>query len=333
VTPLILGDAEVRRLLPFRECIEAMDTVLRQLAAGTTVQPLRTTVALPGGTGLLGSMPAYVAEPSTLGIKVITVFPGNRESGRPTHRGVGLLFDPTDGAALALLDATSLTEIRTACVSAVATRALAPTGARVLTILGSGAQAEAHALAIPCVRPIREIRLWGRRPEKARALADRLAHAQTLPVEVLPDAEAAVRTAEIICTTTGSRDPVLRGDWLAPGTHVNAVGAVGPGLRELDAPAVARSRLFVDQRAAALAEADDLRVPLAEGSIGPEHVRGDLGDVLRGTVPGRLSDRDITLFKSVGLAVEDLAAARLVYDRATATGVGVRVDLSSAGPA
>jgi ornithine cyclodeaminase len=328
VSTLVLGHTDIRRILSFPEGIAAMDGALRRLAAGEARQPLRSLMAVPGRSGLLASMPAYLAEPETLGTKVLTVYSANREQGRPSHQGVVALFDPAHGEPLALLDATALTEVRTACVSAVATRALARADAGELAILGSGALAEAHARAIPHVRPVRRIGLWDRRPERARALADRLARSQSIPVEVHPDAEAAVRSADVVCTTTASDAPVLLGEWLAPGTHVNAVGAVGPGLRELDTGALQRSRVFVDRRESALAEAEEVRIPLAEGAFGPDHLRGELGEVLLGATPGRRSDAEITLFKSVGLAVEDLAAARHAYDRALALGVGLRVDLA-----
>ncbi|MGD0250752.1 MAG: ornithine cyclodeaminase family protein [Thermoplasmata archaeon] len=319
--------------MPYPDGIRVVDEALRRLARGEALQPLRSVMAVPGRAGLLGSMPAYLAVPETLGTKVLTVFPANRERGSPSHQGVVALFDPAHGEPLALVDAGAITEIRTACASAVATRALAREGAEELVILGCGAQAESHALAIPHVRPIRRIELWDRRPERARALADRLATIQRVPTEVRPDAEPAVRRADIVCTTTASPTPVLLGDWLAAGTHVNAVGAVGPGLRELDTEAVRRSRVFVDRRESVLTESEDVRVPLAEGAIAPAHLRGELGEVLLGTTAGRLSNEDITLFKSVGLAVEDLAAARYAYDRALALGVGSRVDFSTAGSA
>ena len=308
-----------------------MDRALRLLATGGAIQPPRTIVAGLPHRALLASMPGYLSTPETLGSKVLTVAAANRDAGRPSHQGVVLLFDPSHGEPLALVDATALTEIRTACVSAVATRALARAGAAELAVLGSGAQAGAHARAICEVRPIRRIRLWDRRPERSRELAQRLSGELAPAVEAVADAEVAVRSAEIVCTVTSSRTPIVRGEWLAPGVHLNAVGAVGPGMRELDTLAVRTSRVFVDRRESAWIEAEDLRAPLAEGAIGTEHVTGELGEVLRGSVPGRTSDLERTLFKSVGLAVEDLAAARYVYDRAVALGVGFRIDLGS-GP-
>ncbi len=330
MSTILLGERDVRDLLTYPECIERMDEVLRGLAEGDVLQPVRTTVALPGGERLLGMMPGYLGSPPTLGVKAIAVVPGNREVGRPAHQGVVVLFDPTTGEPTGILEASSVTEIRTASVSAVATRALAVPDASVLGILGSGVQARAHALAIPHVRPIARLRLWDRDPARARALAEDLRAATSRDVEVSESAEVVVRSSDILCTTTASRAPWLKGEWLRDGTHVNAVGAATTGHRELDPSAVRRATVFVDHRASARADADELRVSPQRGASASDVVSGELGEVLLGRVAGRTSPGEVTIFKSVGLAAEDLAAARFLVERATALGRGMRVDLTLA---
>ena len=328
----VVDGRTVRELLDYPACIDRMAEALRTLAEGKALQPLRSVLPLPRRSALLGLMPGALAEPETVGVKLVTVFPENREAGRPSHQGIVVLFDPQDGSPLALFDATSITEIRTAAVSALASRELARPDARTVAILGSGTQAGAHARALKAVRPVDRVAIWDRRPERAAALAARL-RSEGLPAEVATDREPAVRDAAIVCTTTASRTPLLEGEWLAPGTHVNAVGASAPGFRELATTAVVRARVFVDRRESAWAEADDLRVPLAEGAISAGHVVGELGEVLVGRIRGRERREEVTVFKSLGLAVEDLVAARYLLDRAVALGRGSLVELAPSGRA
>jgi ornithine cyclodeaminase/alanine dehydrogenase-like protein (mu-crystallin family) len=323
MTVLVLSHADVGRLLPMDACIELVADVLRATARGDAVLPLRTAVWMPDRAGMLGLMPGFVADPRRLGLKVVSIFPGNHGTGRDSHQGVVLLFDPAHGAPLAVIDASSITAIRTGAASAVATRALARPGAGDLAILGAGVQATTHLAAMRAVRPIRRVRVWSRTP----AHAARFAAACPIPVEVMATARAAVDGAELVCTTTAARTPVLEGAWLAPGAHVNAVGACFTGARELDGAAIARARVIADSRASALAEACDLLLARAEGAIGDDHLAGELGDVLLGRMVGRRSDDEITVFESLGLAVEDLAAAHFVYERAMATGAGVAAPL------
>jgi ornithine cyclodeaminase/alanine dehydrogenase-like protein (mu-crystallin family) len=273
-------------------------------------------------------MPAYRggAAPA-FGLKAIGVFPGNVERGLDAHQGGLLLFDGETGELRALLNASEVTAIRTAAVSAVATRVLAREDAGDLAILGSGTQARTHLEAMCAVRPVRRVRVWSRTAARAAAFARREAAERGIHVEAAPTARDAVEGADLICTTTSSREPVLLGAWLAPGVHVNAIGAVGPGNRELDTGAVVRSRLFVDRRESAVNEAGEFVLAKAEGAIGDDHIAGELGEVLAGDRPGRRSDNEITVFRGVGLAVEDLAAARVVYERAMEAGAGVRVEL------
>jgi ornithine cyclodeaminase len=273
-------------------------------------------------------MPAYVAQPAAIGAKVITVFPGNHGTDRDSHQGAVLLFDAENGSLRAVLDATAITSIRTAAVSALATKLLARHDATELAILGSGVQARMHLEAIPLVRNIKRVRIWSRN----RANAERFRHHErsegsAFTIAACSSAEEAVRDAHVVCTTTSSSEPVLRGEWLAPGTHVNAVGACTPRARELDSAAVKRARLFVDSRLSALNEAGDIITPIQEGEITPDHVVAELGELVAGTKSGRRSPEEITLFKSLGLAVEDIAAAQLLVERAEQRHEGTHLEL------
>ena len=323
----ILPQSDVFALLPMEECIEVMAEALRTLARGDAVQPLRTLMWLPDRTGLLGLMPGYLGSPSALGIKIVTVMPGNHGTAFDSHQGAVLLFEAEHGSLLAVLDASSITAIRTAAVSGVATRALARAGAGDLALLGSGAQAATHLDAMRAVRPLRRVRVWSRHAENARGFAARHSARTGLGIEALPSARAAVEGADLVCTVTSSREPVLEGAWLAPGVHVNAVGASLKSARELDSDAVARARLFVDRRESAENEAGDFLIPRGEGRFGDEHIQAELGEVLAGSHPGRRAADEITLFKSLGLAVEDLAVAHYLYRKALAVGAGVTVEL------
>jgi ornithine cyclodeaminase len=323
---LILGHVQVHHLLPVEECIPVMEEALKTLASGDVVLPLRHAVMLPDRRGLLGLMPAYLGRPTAMGAKIISVFHGNRGTPYESHQGAVLLFEIEHGRLLAMVDAASVTAIRTAAVSAVATRHLAVEKAGDLAILGSGTQASMHLNAMRAVRPIRRVRVWSRTPGHAEHFAARESERSGIRVEVAESAGDAVEAADVICTTTGAMAPILLGDWIAPGAHINAVGASRPPFRELDTPAVVRSRLYVDRRESAFSEAEDFLAPKREGAIGDEHIVGELGEVLLRKVPGRTSPSDITLFKSLGLAIEDLAAAHYVYSRALSLHAGTAVD-------
>lgn len=339
---LWLTKPEVESLLSMTECIEAVEGGLAALARGESVQPLRTATWLPDRRGLLGTMPGMAGgggdTPATLGIKVVTVFPGNHPASDsapdrdapalPSHQGVVLVFDARHGNLTAVLDAESITAIRTAAASAVATRRLAREDASVLTLLGSGVQAETHLEAMRAVRLIQEVRVWSRTPEHAQAFARRARETHGVPVAVFPFAEDAVRGADLVCTVTGSSEPVLEGAWLSPGTHVNAVGACTSQARELDTEGIVRSRLYTDRRESLLMEAGDFRIPKGEGAITDEHLVGEIGELLLERIPGRGSDTEITLFKSLGIAVEDLVSAELVMRKARAAGIGRELSLT-----
>lgn len=307
----VLDAAAITAALPLDACIEVMADALRAFDAGNAAQPLRSVIHLPDGSGSLYTMPAFVARPAALAVKLITIVHDNEARSLPTHQGIVVVFDPRTGVPSLLLDAARLTAIRTAAVSAVATRALAAESAAVLAVLGTGVQARSHIAALPLVRPVRELRIWGRTRERAEQLAHDILNttpAVTMDVVVCDTARDAVSGADIVCTATSAREPVLHGAWLRPGVHINAIGSSTPDAREVDSRAAAGSRIFVDSIDAALTEAGDLLIPLRDSVIRPQDWT-PIGAVLNGTAPGRVHDDDITLFKSVGLAIEDTAAA------------------------
>lgn len=292
---------------------------------------MRGSTADPVTAATVASAPGAPGAPSVAGVKVVSIFPENRLRGDESHFGVVLLFETETGRPIAHLDAASITAIRTAAVSAVATRLLARDDAGDLALLGAGVQARTHLAALREVRPLRRVRVWSRRPQSAARFAAEEGARHGLAVEAVPSAAAAVAGADLVCTVTSSHQPVLNGEWLQPGAHVNAVGASLASARELDSAAVARARLFVDRRESAVNESGDYLVPLREGLIAEDHIRGELGDLLLGRLAGRRSPAEITLFKSLGLAVEDLAAGYHVYRQALARGRGIRLDAGDAG--
>jgi ornithine cyclodeaminase len=304
-------------------CIEVMADALRATSAGGAVLPLRSMVWMPDRTGMIGLMPGFLQPPRTLGLKVVSIFPGNHAAGYDSHQGVVMLFDTAYGFPLAIMDASSITAIRTAACSGVATRALARDDAGDLAILGSGVQARTHLAAMRAVRTLRRVRVWSR----SAANAQRFAAEAEASVEVMPTVHAAVDGADLICTTTAAREPILEGAWLAPGAHVNAVGACFAATRELDTAAVARSRLVVDRTESTRNESGDFLFAKRDGAIGDDHILGELGDLLLGRFAARRAADDITLFKSLGIAIEDLAAAHYIYTQALAQGLGVSVPL------
>lgn len=296
----VLDREAVRTALPMPAAVDALERAFATFAGDAG--PLRTQVETPGGTLLL--MPAWGQ--AGLGVKVVTVTPGNAAGGVPTVGALYTLFDPRTQQPVAVLDGAELTARRTAAVSALATRHLAATGARRLATVGAGPQARAHIEAMRAVRPIEEVVVITRTRTSAERLVSELRAAGGVDARVGTGAD--LRAADLICACTTSPNPVIRGADLAPGVHVNAVGAYTPATRELDTDAVRRARVVVETREAALAEAGDLLIPLAEGAIGPEHVVADLHELVTGS-PVRTSDDDITVFKSVGLAFEDLVLA------------------------
>ncbi len=325
---LILTQAEVRRVLPMDECISLMGEVMKAISQGKGSNPLRGGMSLPDGGGSLLTMPGYMEEPKALGLKVIGVFPGNEGTVYESIQGLVMAFDPDHGIPLAIMDAGEITAIRTAAASGAATKSLAREDASQLAVLGSGVQARSHLEAMLCARPIARVRVYS--PTKAHrdGFADEAARRHGIPVEATTTSEEAVRGADLICAVTSSGEPVVKSEWVAPGAHINAIGAYTPSTRELDTDTVARSRLFVDSRESALAEAGDFLIPKEEGAIEDEDLLGELGQVLLGAIPGREGPDDVTVFKSLGIAMEDVAAAHHVYQRAKEGGVGTEVALA-----
>ncbi|HLW94250.1 MAG TPA: ornithine cyclodeaminase family protein [Solirubrobacteraceae bacterium] len=329
MSAIILGEEEVVRHLPMGECIEAMAAVLAALARKEAEMPLRSVLRAEGSSGFFGMMPAYRggSDPA-YSIKAVCIFPGNPSRGLDSHQGVVVLFDGETGVPSAVLNASAVTAIRTAAVTALATRLLAREDARTLAILGSGVQARAHVEALMHARPFQTVRIFSPTTEHANALAEAAAETQSTTFEVAPDARSAVEGADVVVTATSSREPVLERDWLAPGTHVNAIGASVPSAREIDTATVAAAELFTDSRVSISNEAGEFRLAIEEGSIaGLEHVRAELGEVLVGTHPGRSEAEAITLFRSLGLGVEDLAAAELALANARRAGGGIEAQL------
>lgn len=318
---LVLSAADVHAVLDYADCAAAMRRALALLASGGAQQPLRTVFAPDGAVGLVALMPAYLADDTPrYGLKALCVSPGNPAIGLDTHQGVVLLSDGQSGVPVAVLNASAITEIRTAAVSVVATDLLARPAAGTLAVIGAGVQARAHILALDQARPLAEVRIASRDPGTAGRLAAALRGLTRAPVLACPSAAAAVDGADIIVTATNATEPVLRRDWIAPGAHINAVGACLPHARELDTATVAAGVLVADSRESMLAESGDYRLAAADGAVGPDHIRAELGELLTGAARGRTATDEITIFESLGLAVEDLAAADLAYRRATQPG-------------
>ncbi|MCG3119607.1 MAG: Delta(1)-pyrroline-2-carboxylate reductase [bacterium] len=324
---LIVNQAEVTQWLSMRECIDVMAEAFKMLAAGNTILPLRPILWLPERVGALAMMPAYMQEINALGLKVLTLFPNNHGTQYDSHQGAVLLCEATHGGLLAIIDASAITAIRTAAVSGLATRLLARENAHDLAILGAGTQARSHLEAMLLVRKITRVRIWSRNFAQAEKFARRESQRHNITVEAVTTAREAVIDADIVCTTTAAKEPVVKGDWLKPGAHINAVGACTPMTRELDTAAMLKSHLIVDRRESALKEAGDFIIPQKEGVLDDTHIRGELGEVGLGQIGGRTSTEQITLFKSLGLAIEDLAAAHHIYKKISEQGGGTWVEL------
>lgn len=326
---LILSRTDVEELLDPTALIEALARAMADLSAGAVSMPTRIAADVPE-RGFLGVMPAYLPSFSALTTKLVTVFPANAEAGIPTHQAVIVAFDPDTGTPLALMDAISITEARTAAGSALATRLLARPEASVLAVLGTGVQARAHARAIPRVREIREIRVAGRDQAGAVAVASELSVDLGIPVRPAASYAQAMDGADVVCACTHSPEPVVRGEWLPPGVHVNSVGFNTAG-REVDGATVAGAVVAVESRASALAPppagSNDLTWPMRDGQLPPDFSPAEIGELVSGARRGRTSPDQITLYKSVGVAAEDAAAAALVLARAHEEGAGGSVEV------
>lgn len=323
----VIGRQQVRELLPMSECIEVMQHALEATARGQTVQMLRAIMDLPGNDGAcIGFMPGYLADPECFGVKVTAVFPGNFGTEFQSHQGTVTIFERQYGRPLAILHGGEITGIRTAAASAVATRALARSDARVLAILGYGEQAHMHLAAMQLVRKLERVIIWGRSPERAREFAEQQGRHFGIRIEVAPNVAAAVAEADIVCTTTAAAEPILTGGMIPSGCHLNVVGSSVAKFREIDSEALRRSRLYVDQKAMTVTAGGEYLVAVREGVIDESHILGEIGEVLVGKCAGRQSAQDITLYKSLGMPVEDLASAMHIYKKAQQSGAGVVVD-------
>jgi len=321
---LLLTEEHVKSVLPMRDLVAAMDSAVARFSSGEVQQPVRTVLTVGAQKSWWGLMPAYVNDPATMGAKLVTVFNGNGARGLPTHLAMIVLFDPDTGALQALMDGRYITEARTAAVSAVSARYLAQADASTLAIVGSGVQARSHLEAYAEVRQLRDVRVWSPNPgSRERFVHEMSAHALA-PLRATATAEEAVRGADLVVLATSSATPVVDVSWISRGSHIVSVGACRPDQREMAPELVAHARLFVDSRAAALVESGDVVMGMAEGRFGPEHIAGELGALVLGRAAGRQSRDQITIFKSLGMAVEDVAAADLVYRRAVEQGVGSR---------
>ncbi len=323
---LVLSADDVAACLPMAACIEAMESALRAVSSGTVHNPLRTSVIPPfeDAPGLLGLMPAVRGgERWVYGMKEVCVFPGNHHRGIDSHQGSVLLHDGETGRLSAIMNGSVVTSIRTAAVSAVASRTLARPGSRTLALVGAGIQAERHLESLTLVHRFDDIRVCAARPERAAAFAE--GRSTRHPIRATRTVEEAVTGADVIATVTNSAEPVIDRRWLADGVHINAVGSSFATKRELDTATMAAARLFVDRRESTLAESGDFLLAQAEGAIGPDHIVAEIGEVLNGTAPGRRTDGELTVFKSLGLAIEDVAAAEVVVTNARAAGRGTKV--------
>ena len=323
--PLLLTEDDVKSLLSMDHLIATMESALADFSRGRVVQPLRTVLQVGPQKAFFGVMPAYLPSLPAMGTKMVTVYGSNLERGLPSHLATITLLDPETGALLALVDGRFITEARTAAVSAVSVNYLARPDAGVLALIGSGVQARSHLEAIDRVRELREVRVWSRTAEKRDAFVKDMAGHTPAPITAAASAQDAVRDADIIVLVTASRDPVIQNEWVADGAHICAVGACRPDQREMDSALVARGELWVDSREAALSEAGDILLAIEDGAITANHITGELGTFVASA--SRRKDNRLTIFKSLGMAVEDVAAAHLTYVRARDKGVGKEISV------
>ncbi|HLN01587.1 MAG TPA: ornithine cyclodeaminase family protein [Bryobacteraceae bacterium] len=324
---LLLTESDVRDLLPLTDLISAMEQALSEFSSGQVTQPVRTALQVPPHRNFFGVMPAYLSSPASLGVKLVTVFNENAARGLPTHLATILLLDPETGALDVIMDGRYITEMRTAAVSAVAAKRLARTDAAVLAMLGSGVQARSHVELLARVCPFREIRAWSPTRDHLNQFVSDAAATSPVPVHAATSAQEAVRGADVIALVTSSTTPVIQDAWVSPGALVISVGACRPDTREMDPALVARARVIVDSRAAALVEAGDIVQGIREDRWTESHIAGELGEVILGRAPGRTAPDESVIFKSLGLAVEDVAAAQLVLTRAKAQGIGREIQM------
>jgi ornithine cyclodeaminase/alanine dehydrogenase-like protein (mu-crystallin family) len=322
----VLRAAEVQRFLPMLECIDVMHRTMIAVAERRAVLPLRSVMVMPGDLGMLGNMPGYLADPECFGVKLVSLIPRNKPPQYSSHLGLVLLFEAEHGCPVALLDAAQITAIRTAAASGLATRLLARPDAGDLALLGAGEQAQSHLTAMLAVRTLRRIRVWARDKDKAASFAKQEGERHGIHIEASATVRDAVAGADIICTLTKAREPLLFGEWLSAGVHLNVVGSSIASTAEIDTPAVVRSRFFVDYRESTVNEGGEYLRALKSGAITAEHILGEIGEVANGSKAGRRTTADVTLYKSLGIAPQDLASAHHVLQKARAAGVGQVID-------
>jgi ornithine cyclodeaminase/alanine dehydrogenase-like protein (mu-crystallin family) len=323
----LLNEAQVRSLLPMGDLISSMESAIARFSAGEVLQPVRTVLMVGPTRAYFGLMPAFIPHPASMGAKLVTVYNSNAARHLPSHLATILLLDPETGSLVALMDGRYITESRTAAVSVVSTKRLARRDAATLAIIGSGVQARSHLEAYNHIRELKDVRVWSPRPASREGFVAAMKGHTSAPLRATPTAEEAVRGADLIVLVTASPTPVIENDWVSAGAHVVCVGACRPDQREMPPALVVRARLFVDSRAAALVESGDIVLGMKDGLFAPDHVRGELGEVVNGNVTGRTSDAEITIFKSLGMAVEDVVAADLVLQRAVKAGAGMELTL------
>lgn len=324
---LLLSETQVQALIDIDELIAALEQAHVQYSTGKAVMPVRLVVALPQIQGRITSMPGFLNEDKALGMKIVTYFQDNPKQGLPAILATIMLFSAETGKMIATMDGSYITAIRTACASAMATKALANTAPSVLGILGAGVQARAHIQALTHVRKIQRIKIYSPSGASAAAIKKELEPALQIAIEVAGSAEDAVRDADLLVTGSTSREPIINCAWLKSGVHINAVGSHRPEHREIDGATLARAKVIVDSREAIMAECGDILLAIKEKSISENHIHGEIGEVLAGTKTGRSGASEVTLYKSVGIAIQDVATANLVYCKALEQGVGTTVEI------
>lgn len=324
---LILSEKEVQSLIAIDELIAALIKAHIQYSAGKAVMPVRLVVALPQIGGRITSMPGFLDEDKALGMKVVTYFQDNPKRELPAILATVMLFSSETGKMIAAMDGTYITTIRTACASAMATQALANPETAVLGILGAGVQARAHIQALSRVRKLKKIKIFSPSGKNASAIKNEMEQSAGVGIEVAKNAEDTVRESDLLVTVTTAQDPIVKAEWLKPGVHINAVGSHRPDAREIDGATLARSRIVVDSRAAIMGECGDILLAIKEQTITEKNLHAEIGEVLAGTKPGRSTANEITLYKSVGIAIQDVAAAQLVYHKALERKVGTHVEI------
>jgi ornithine cyclodeaminase/alanine dehydrogenase-like protein (mu-crystallin family) len=322
----VLRGSEVRQLLPMTECVDLMHRTMIAVSERRVVLPLRSVMVMPGEIGMLGNMPGYLADPECFGVKLVSLIPRNKPPQYSSHLGLVLLFEAEHGCPVALLDAAEITAIRTAAASGLATRLLARPDAGDLALLGAGEQARSHLEAMLAVRSLRRVRVWARDRGKAAQFARAEGARHQITIEPSASVKDAVDGADIICTVSKAREPILLGDWVAPGAHLNVVGSSIAGAAEIDTAAVVKSRFFVDYRESTVNEGGEYLRALKSGDITLEHILAEIGEVANRTKIGRRALSDVTLYKSLGIAPQDLASSHYVLEKARAAGVGQVID-------